>query len=315
MNLFTLTVRPLIFALLCLFTTCLVAQPVYRPTAVEGAHWMMVNSFIDDPDVPCCTWAFVLTAEGDTTVGEYTYKKVYRRIIENWEESPTSPARPQPPYVVTRRATFWGLLRDDLENRTVHGRFTSSVTDELGDDLLLHDYSLEVGDTLRGAFFDTTEGAELTLTEIVYEQVFGMSVRTHKAFGSYYFEGIGASEWGPSSGGSNFITNNYISYLFNYCQGTDADCQIETSTPVIDLENNVRLTIFPNPVLNQLNLALSQPSATAIEVKLTDGFGRVVRHTTLRESTSWSLAGLPAGVYFVVLAQGNGTVSRKIIKR
>lgn len=302
-------------AVLVIITLSLNAQDDYRPTAVDGANWMMVSSLISVPDFPCCTWGIVLSVQGDSIVGEHTYKKVYRRIIENWESSPTSPVRPQPPYVVTRRATFWGLLRDDLENRTVHGRFTSSITDELGDDLLLHDYSLEVGDTLRGAFFDTTEGAELTLTEIAYEQVFGMSVRTHKAFGSYYFEGIGAGEWGPSSGGSNFITNNYISFLFNYCQGTDAECQIETSTPVVDLENNVRLTIFPNPVSNQLNLALSQPFATAIEVKLTDGFGRVVRNANLRESTSWSLADLPAGVYFVVLAQGNGRVSQKIIKR
>lgn len=301
-------------AVLVIITLSLNAQDNYRPTAVDGANWMMVSSLISVPDFPCCTWGIVLSVQGDSIVGEHTYKKVYRRIIENWESSPTSPARPQPPYVVTRRATFWGLLRDDPENRTVHGRFTSSITDELGDDLLLHDYSLEVGDTLRGAFFDTTEGAELTLTEIAYEQVFGMSVRTHKAFGSYYFEGIGAGEWGPSSGGSNFITNNYISFLFNYCQGTDAECQIETSTPVVNLSDDLQVTIFPNPVDDVLHLSLSQSSATAIGVTLMDGFGRVLRTATLREPVSWSLADLPAGIYFVVLAQGDSKVTREIVK-
>jgi plastocyanin len=85
------------------------------------------------------------------------------------------------------------------------------------------------------------------------------------------------------------------------------------------LENNV--SVFPNPIVDQLNVRLNLKESSNLDVKLYDVQGKLVQTLLPKTSTSGtSLQSFPIsnelnpGVYFVRMTLGNNTTYRKVIR-
>lgn len=94
--------------------------------------------------------------------------------------------------------------------------------------------------------------------------------------------------------------------------------QAATSLDETLLENSV--SVFPNPVIDQLNVRLNLTEATNLEVKLHDVQGKLVHTLLPKTSVSGAFSqafpisnDLNPGVYFVRMTLGNTTTYRKVI--
>jgi len=79
------------------------------------------------------------------------------------------------------------------------------------------------------------------------------------------------------------------------------------------------LGVFPNPVSDRLNVKLELNTATELEVRLFDSFGRqVFRQPSTLATGSFSqqllLADLPSGTYFLKITTATGSVVRSVVK-
>jgi hypothetical protein len=283
------------------------SQP-YLPTAVEGANWIVQNSEINDTYI-----SFAHSIEGDTMVNGQTYKKLYRRIIDHTREVFTDPELMRPYEVFPGRELIF-LLRDDVGERRVFGRAVDENANavQLGPDTLLHDYSLQEGDTLAGLNFDGFGGPSI-ITEVTYENRFGQERRVQKTGGSSFYEGVGSSVWGPTSGPS-LLVGLGIFQLRDYCEGSLENCQVWL-TPVTELTPELSIKTHPNPFTNHLNFLPSNDQTGApVTVSLRDVTGRLLREGKLGSGLEWNTENLAPGLYLAAFVSGDRRETVKLIK-
>lgn len=300
----------LLFLLSLVVCSRLVAQADYLPTAVVAANWIIFDS--ETPHYPY--YAFVRFIAGDTVVGDRTYKKLYEQTID-FLETQNGPAF-APPYRVLPGRRLIALLRDEVAARKVFGLIASTGPNgtTFSPDTLLHDYSLEVSDTLVGLNFDTGEGA-LVVTATGTENRFGRDRRFQEGTSIRFYEGIGSMEYGPVSGGSNFRTGCCIFQLVDYCAGDFSDCGLVLS-PVTELSSDISIKTYPNPFTDQLNIVPSEiRMGSSVTVSLRDVTGRQIRQGVLSTGLQWSTGQLPPGVYLATFTSGARSATVKLVKQ
>ena len=77
------------------------------------------------------------------------------------------------------------------------------------------------------------------------------------------------------------------------------------------------LTIYPNPVRDQLTIDLAQPSENVI-LNILSLDGKIIRNESLgsvQRSQTINVQGFPAGVYVLKITAGNNTYHLKFIKQ
>lgn len=74
------------------------------------------------------------------------------------------------------------------------------------------------------------------------------------------------------------------------------------------------LKISPNPTTGLLQLVVNQSVATGFQLKIMDAAGRILRNETAFLPTVVDLGGLPEGVYFLSLNDGERQVVRRILR-
>lgn len=84
-------------------------------------------------------------------------------------------------------------------------------------------------------------------------------------------------------------------------------------------EPDVGILLSPNPTSGEVRLALADPDAMLLGVRLLDMQGRVLEDVQFRREAGWrecvlSLAGQPAGVYLVQARTSRGWAVRKVVK-
>ncbi|WP_417854926.1 endonuclease [Xanthomarina gelatinilytica] len=87
-------------------------------------------------------------------------------------------------------------------------------------------------------------------------------------------------------------------------------CYSNLDTENYDLD---KISVYPNPVSNQLNIQLNSIEKTQIEIY--NILGKRVLTKTIHQSQSIQLDNLNSGVYILKLTQGNTTISKKLIKK
>jgi Secretion system C-terminal sorting domain len=114
---------------------------------------------------------------------------------------------------------------------------------------------------------------------------------------------------------------NYYRLIVKDNDGKQTVSNVVTSKNNCYLSKN-QLTVYPNPVLKNKDIAVSMVSLTAgiVEIKLLNGAGQVVDKEKINakigvNNTSLNTAGLPAGIYilFATLPAGE-TLQQKIMK-
>jgi hypothetical protein len=243
----------------------------YQPMAVEGAHWICYKAY----DKPWGDEYFSWTIRGDTLIRGKIYKKMYRDdlFIDHVNKKLSNPP-------VVTKISLTALIRDDTFQRKVFGIIppNSGLYRECiegGQETLLFDFSASSGDTLQSCLLgNLAKRSSLLVDSITYTpyecfHTYGdkndeKQLRTLNVNGYWestfaknrvkILERIGYQKYGPffeqwRGSGGIILEWQKIGGLLCYCVGTNADCNIITSSKEISY---LPIRIFPNPVEDRL---------------------------------------------------------------
>ncbi|PSR15257.1 MAG: hypothetical protein DA408_02240 [Bacteroidetes bacterium] len=179
---------------------------------------------------------------------------------------------------------FLGLVREDTLAQTIYYRGVGDTTETL-----IIRYDLAVGDTFY------ISGVPVICEQVSTVDLYGATrklIRFNLSQG--FIEGVGNSFFGVHDFGQ-----------FQGVVGFDpngAGCSV-TSTSAEYAPQPV--AVFPNPFGDYLTIYL--PPATTVQFKFVDTVGRTILRGIAPGTTTIPTAGLPAGVYFICLSNGQVT--------
>ena len=257
----------------------------YEPIIQEGNEWHTLDVIVNPGFPPNHHYrTLVHWLSDDTLVDGVRYTKVLE--TRNGEGTP-------------RLAT---LLRE--EDGKVWKR-------ESATDILLYDFTAQVGDTVR--FGDFAES--FVVDSISFEQI-GEVDRKKIWFGLEYditgepyaietwTEGIG-SDMGLLFSGWYYVTGGYYRALCFHQNGELLWQNEYYGTCMIDaVEEEVApaVSVYPNPVSETVSIEGLEPA----EVQVYNSFGQLVK--TVRDANEIPVAGLPQGVYLLRIRDEEGKV-------
>lgn len=290
-------IKLLLFLGIFMNASWVVAQE-YHPMAVDSATWYM-GSTAEDPQY---NQSIVLRLEGDTTVNNMVYAKIYHYDLVGKQVS-----------LKTRK--LLGLIRDDLPSRRVYGGLLGGIQygfdhflDEenqcdWGDQMtfnehLLYDFNLQVGDTIHSCMLP--EPALIALIDTIDR--FGYIRRNFsledKDF-TIMTESIGTCMGIFKSEECLVHASGFEYLLLNYCVGSFSACNLITSLHVTHPIQE--FVVYPNPTSHQLSI---QSSFEFVRLELLDMHGAV--RATYPFVHSIDISGLPAGFYILKFEGARG---------
>lgn len=241
----------------------------YQPMAVEGAHWICYKAY----SRPWGDEYFSWTIRGDTLIKGKSYKKMYRDdlLIDHVKQRLSNPP-------IMTKTRLIALMRDESVERKVYSiilpqAYLSNLCDT-GREIVLFDFSAVPNDTLRSCSSWPMIKTPLLVDSITYTSYecfhtygdgndekqlrtlnvngYWESIRTKSSV--EILEKIGYKNFGPffeqwHGTGGIILEWQKVGGLICYCVGTNADCNIITSSKEISY---LPIRIFPNPVEDRL---------------------------------------------------------------
>ena len=279
--------------------------------AVQEAHWIIYA--IDDSGAA----HYAYSIEGDTLIGGIYYKKMYLQLLKNdvvdFEEF-------EPPYQI-KAETLIGVIRDDLPNKKVYYQsFTNPLsgydTCDVYKDVLLYDFSVEVGDTITGCL-QYDHNTPNVIDTIYSEFLFGKDRTSY--FGNHastaLTEAIGTG-LGPFWAVYAFPHPAKPTVLVDYCVGKPEVCGL-LLTPATEIRNDWNIKLYPNPAAEQLNVELPGIIEFPLDFQVHNLTGNLIYTKTLLQKTRKgiiSLETLPDGLFTLTLRNSNGISSIRFVK-
>lgn len=219
-----------------------------------------------------------------------------------------------------------GLFRE--ERGKVFYREMDSKNSEIGDEFLLYDWNLSVGDTVFVQQGDEQTGLVL---DAVYDtifngeshRVFSLTYKSDPTLTEKWIEGIG-SELGFPYSGTRLHPINPFNYdmttglLCYYKDGNLAWQNPECDTCVIDYwnldeEETLPLIVYPNPTRSNINICLSNQGKSHLEVFDFTG-RRIFESFETGEKCVVDLSLYPRGLYYVKIQNETTIQNKSIIK-
>jgi hypothetical protein len=247
--------------------------------------------------------------DGDTVINANTYFKVYKSgYTYFWEYSGgiTDSVYYDHMYVRPLR---------EKDNRWY------TINNYPGEDVLLYDFTLEIGDTLESfAGIAIISNVDSILIDGVYKR----KLDWHYDFDQGYFiEDIGAS----SGLFESFLFFENFSTL--YCYAIDyvvlwnnpAGGECDLSVDVHEFQISTIISAFPNPLTNYTAIEFELYSVCNMQFTVYNNMGDVVYEKVTQlllpgnHIVSWSPGPLPAGLYFGVLKLDDNVEVIKLLKQ
>jgi len=277
---------------------------LYHPFPDSNAIWIGTNWHKVSSNPPCVAYDdYNLFISGDTTIGAYTYHKLY----QNGTQHATCP----PPGYFYYYGTYWGAFRQDVLNKQVY-------LYKYGQDTLAYDFNLNVGDTLPVTSVDGTPDNIIVLIDSV---LVGTSYRKRFWLNSVnpaaLIEGIGSTYGAFSPIAEPFESGSQLSCVRIDTMNVWSDLQFGncrlTATEENDLLDFYQVTI-PNPFLRSSELRTSKHLIDA-RLIIYNVFGQVVleKENISGKSTNLDVSQLTQGIYLFQLIEGRNVISAKKI--
>jgi len=241
----------------------------YNSLVIENAQWRILY---DDDATP---WPDAMQGwllRGDTVLNDHQYKKLYRRIFED----------PSSNIIITQY--LYGFLREDIENKVVFALESESLgCDTLDQEYILFDFSYEVGDTSQ-LCIHTEQLGYCILLDTHYTNIYGADRKIFEFCNSSsaFIEGIGHDQGLLESPVIN-ISGGGITSLFEYCVGTDEECNV-LYVKLDEQLQTIHYKVYPNPctdyfileyyfeiIPTQASYSISDPLGRIIEAGLIEG--------------------------------------------
>lgn len=246
---------------------------------------------------------------GDTTIGSYTYKKLFQ---SSWWASPV--------YVPPVYVYYTGAVRQDVPNKRVYEINTFGV------ETLLYDFNKVVGDTMAIL--------EIPVTDTLYVQsIDSVLVGTsyHKRFNLISSIGFGAPSPLVEGVGNEAGFGNWYTYGFEFgnnlwCfshqnvqlfpNGSSMSCHLTVGIAELS-GDKIKIEVMPNPTAGQVNLTVGCHDTFSLELQELSGKVLERRENQSNVESSIDLSAYPAGIYLIRLINNTtgDSVSKKVVKK
>lgn len=293
-----------VLLLLCVLKTFTASSQtnIYQPFPVSNTIWIGIylagttDQTYDD---------YNLYISGDTTIGPYTYHKLYRNgCVTTW------PPQGGPHYYY---GGYAGAFRQNTANKKVY-LYKNGV------DSLAYDFNLNVGDTLPPSCLIRSyqklyiKSIDSVIVNNQYRKRFWMYFVYSNGPGYELVEGIG----------SRFGAFEMMDYPFEgsrdlYCVRMNAkvvwtrstggySCGLTSISDNVTSENSVILSQNPFSTVTTLTLTTNVQNATQV---IYDSSGKLVRQITTISGNTISIHrdNLPSGIYFFQLSENNKIIA------
>ena len=262
---------------------------------------------------PCVqTDQYVYYVNGDSTINDVVYKKIYRRGIYNqiWMSNP--------PALECGASgeddSFYLLMLQ--EGKQMYIRAFGSDTS-----VLLYDFDLNVGDALPMTFNNYTSDI---LIESIDSILVGDVYRKR-----FHFQGLGAS-YIIEGIGSNLGLFEPMDIIFDcghnldcfaldditYYPSLNAECELNVS--VNEIIDEIIINYYPNPVIDALTFSFSEKNRL-LNVQVTNTLGQHCKAELVQNSPgnySLNMAELTSELYFIKLDFESGqSKGFKVLKK
>lgn len=296
-----------ILLVLALMTSLILsAQDIVPIPSNSGAQWRITRAYNDGI---CANWHNSLYYVDGT---EEHDGKLYYKIYETGDYYQTVTDPPGPcDDSYSYNGDYRGAIRSENGKTYAYN----------GEEELLMDFTLDVGDTLNTSIsYGLVVGSiDSVLVGTAYRKRFNFS---NGDICNWMVEGVGHETglFEPMSTAMSFFSimdcyGEYDEPLFG-----EMDCILNVG--VEDLSANVSdVLIYPNPTSSALTVDLSQLTNTIASYSITDIYGKVIRTEAFVSSKPEmfviDLSDFNSGIYFLKLNAENRDVviSKKIIKR
>jgi hypothetical protein len=312
--------KPIIVFAICfaLAINSLFAQQ-YTPFPTSNAYWLEYVGWFE------IGWDQKYYLSGDTILGNQTYSKVYSKHEHGIND--------------TVGGEYVGCIREDSLKRVYY--LAAQETEvpclvNVVNELILYDFSAQVGDTLSHLidpayypYLDTLLYVRHIVTDIDSVEVLG-EFRKRFAFYTYepmansrygyWIEGVGStlgllSPIHYENCGPGFFTTGLVCFfqnaVFTYSPWDHAYCN------TVGINNTTSgaesLELYPNPTTHTLNIRYST-SNFRYSMCIYDLFGRQMYEIQIpveEKGIQVDVSSYPAGVYFIALKNEKGIVNRK----
>jgi len=277
----------------------------YHPFPDSNAFWGQTFWYIN-PSNYCTDYDDQsLYISGDTTIGAYTYHKLY--LNGYWSEFCVPPNIPFPPYYYVGQ--YWGAFRQDVANKKVY-------LNNYGNDTLAYDFNLNVGDTLRPSFinwFNYVLSIDSVLVGSQYNKRFWLSDGWHPNYAAL-MEGIGNTQGAfnhlmyPFEAGSNLWCLN-VNDQTVWSDNSSSPCTLITRTDDFKIQNHIVISPNPFSVFTILKINQNLKDAT---MTIYNTIGKVMKEIKNISGQEIRIQrdNLPVGVYFIRLAEENQFITQ-----
>lgn len=269
----------------------------YVPLVVDSTHWFLETPFWGPPPY----WYAEYYLLGDTVISSVSYKKVYSR-----EELSSSGYGN-----MTTNFLLAALLREDTTTKKVYAIPIQNYIGncQLNQEILLYDFNLQVGDTLKASNLCLQLNDEV-VTNITQGNpwlssksfILNMPTELYEGVGSYYglLETIFISVSGPQR------------YLIDYCRGGLTNCKyLNVGINNRNIVENISIT--PNPILDYF--AISSKENFEFEYTVFSVDGQLVKNGTGKSNINIPVD-LKQGIYILQINNEKRQIhhTKKLIK-
>ena len=271
---------------------------------------LLSQSFVEDGKLwnvkECMVWSGCWTnsfkLEGDTTIGQYTYKKYYSTLDTTYSS--------------------WNLIGAMREiNDSVF--MLDFEYEEYEEEMLLYDFNLSVGDI----FITNIMGCEIydEVIEIDTVKLLNGDLRQRIWFYFYHsswIRGLGCS-YGPSlidpcGADLYYVTTCAYKDGEQYYQDPTYNCFVYTlDVNEKKIENNY--TVYPNPFTTSTTIEYHLDHSSEVTLTIFNHLGKqvdIIRQYQQpgKQSITWQPQELPPGLYYFTLHAGDQVATGKMMK-
>ena len=272
--------------------------PDYTPLVIENATWVMYRG--EDDFTVNTYWANKIL--GDTIIERIPYKKLYYYDCYRSED------------LEAFNLTLMAVLREDINQRKVYGRFLNVNLPNLDyfcegtGEHLLFDFAKTTNQNFEDCHAESMEESTIIQKDGI-EYLAQQPRRVLQNDGNVkLIEGIGYND-GLFLQPTSLVHAGHGYGLLGYIQDANFGCELLVSTnePLPQ-----KVTIFPNPTANLINLQLAQPLRATIALKTLTG-QTVYQANFNGGSYQISVSDLSKGIYLLYLQSKEGYLMQKII--